>query len=202
MLDFIIAGGVVMIPLIICSVLALAIIIERFWQLRYSKIVPEGLRESVLYDYKQRSLTKEHVSAIQKTSPLGELFSVAITNIKKERTLISSYLEDSGRRIMHNLERNLNLLGIISSIAPLLGLLGTVFGIIKIFAVINEQGVATNASSLAGGIAEALITTAAGLIIAIPSLFFYRYFQRRLDEISYRMERETSIFLESLKNEV
>lgn len=202
MLDFIIAGGVVMIPLIICSVLALAIIIERFWQLRYSKIVPEGLRESVLYDYKQRALTKEHVSAIQKTSPLGELFSVAIVNIKKERSLLSSYLEDSGRRIMHNLERNLNLLGIISSIAPLLGLLGTVFGIIKIFAVINEQGVATNASSLAGGIAEALITTAAGLIIAIPSLFFYRYFQRRLDEISYRMERETSSFLESLKNEV
>lgn len=202
MLDLIIAGGVVMIPLIICSVLALAIIIERFWQLRYSKIVPEGLRESVLYDYKQRSLTKEHVSAIQNTSPLGELFSVAILNIKKERQLILSYLEDNGRRIMHNLERNLNLLGIISSIAPLLGLLGTVFGIIKIFAVINEQGAATNASSLAGGIAEALITTAAGLIIAIPSLFFYRYFQRRLDEISYRMERETSIFLESLKNEV
>ncbi|MBP9722285.1 MAG: MotA/TolQ/ExbB proton channel family protein [Gammaproteobacteria bacterium] len=199
MLNLLIAGGWLMLPLLICSIVAVAIIIERSWQLRYSKVVPNGLNESIIYDLKQKSLTHDKLLAIQQSSALGSMFSVAMNNIKKERPVILQELEESGRVTMHNLERNLSALGIIATISPLLGLLGTVVGMIQVFSVITEQGV-NNANSMASGIATALITTAVGLIIAIPSLAFYRSFQRRLDEIAHRLQYESIKLVDNVKS--
>ena len=199
MLNIIIAGGWSMLPLIVCSIIALAIIIERAWHLRYSRLVPNGLSESIIHDIRQKSLTQDKLAAIKNSSALGQLLTVAINNIKKDRLQIIAELENSGRMIIHNLERHLSTLSIIATIAPFLGLLGTVFGMIEIFSVINEQGLG-KANSMAGGIAQALIATATGLIVAIPSLTFYRSFQRRLDEISCRMEYEAIKLVDTLKH--
>lgn len=198
MLDILYSGGFLIIPLLICSILAVAIIIERSWQLRYNNVVPTGLNDSVIDDLKNKNLDQEKIINIQKSSALGELLVVGIKNIGKDRQYLLLELEDAGKRILHNLEKYLNMLGIIATITPLLGLLGTVVGMIDVFTVINTQGVG-NANMLAGGISKALITTAVGLSIAIPSLVFYRSFQRRLDEIAYRFEHEAIKFVDNIK---
>lgn len=199
MFDLLLSGGWLMIPLMICSILALAIIIERSWQLRYTKVVPYGLNDSILYDLKKKNLSQDKIKSIENSSALGSLLVIGIKNITNDREYILDELEDSGRRIIHNLEKNLNMLGIIATITPLLGLLGTVVGMIDVFTVINQQGVG-NANTLAGGISQALITTAVGLSIAIPSLVFYRSFQRKIDEISHRLENESVRFVDNIKN--
>lgn len=199
MFDLLLAGGWLILPLIICSVLALAIIIERSWQLRYTKVVPYGLNESIIHDLKKKSLSQDKIKDIEQNSALGELLVVGIRNLTQDRQYILDELEDRGRRIIHNLEKNLNMLGIIATITPLLGLLGTVVGMIDVFTVINQQGVG-NANTLAGGISQALITTAVGLSVAIPSLIFYRSFQRKIDEISHRLEHESVRFVDNIKN--
>lgn len=197
MFDLLIAGGWLMLPLLICSILAVAIIIERLWQLRLDKIAPNGLADSVLRDIQNHNLTKEKLITIQNSTPLGELLVLSIRHIKNEKTTIVSKLEDAGRNIIHKLENHISLLGTIATVSPFLGLLGTVFGMIDIFSVINDQGVG-NSNMLAGGIAQALVTTAAGLSIAIPSLAFYRSFQRKLDEIANKLENESINFLDRL----
>ncbi len=201
MLSILIAGGWVMVPLVICSVFAMAIIIERSWKLRYNKVVPAGLNETIIFDLKNKTLSQEKLNEIQNSSPLGQLLIVAITNIKKERAVILHELENTGRNIIHNLESNLNLLATIAAVSPLLGLLGTVIGMIQVFSVITESGIG-NPNTMAGGIATALITTAAGLVIAIPSLVCYRTFQRRLDEIAFRMQQESVKLVDSIKDRI
>lgn len=198
MFDIILAGGWIMLPLFLCSIIALAIIIERSWCLRINKIIPQGLAASVVNDLKNKTLSQSKLTAIQSSSALGSLLIIGIKNHKKDRIIILNLLEDAGRSIIHKLERNLTMLGTIATITPLLGLLGTVIGMIDVFSIITEQGVG-NANTLAGGISQALITTAAGLSIAIPSLVFYRSFQRRLDEIAYKLEHEAINFVDALR---
>ncbi len=198
MLSLLMAGGWVMVPLFFCSIVATAIIVERAWQLQYNKVVPKGLNDSIIQDLRKKTLTQDKLIAIQDTSALGSVLCVAIHNMKKDRPVILQEVEEHGRRIMHKLEQNLNMLGIIATVSPLLGLLGTVVGMIQVFSVITEEGM-NNPNLMAGGIATALVTTAVGLMIAIPSLAFYRFFQRRLDEVAYRIQQEAIFLVDLIK---
>ena len=186
-----------MLPIILCSVIALAIIVERLWSLQVRRVLPKHLVAQVWRWEKIHQLTQEHVKELQASSPLGSILAAGIVNRHQNRDVMKESIEDTGRHIVHELERYLNSLGTIASITPLLGLLGTVIGMIKVFAVITTQGVG-DAGILAGGISEALITTATGLSVAIPSVMFYRYFRGRVDELVLTMEQEALKMVEVL----
>lgn len=189
MLEIIIAGGWLMVPILLCSTLAVAIIIERFWSLRRSRVVPDGVGEQVEEWAAHDELNLEHLNRLRKGSALGQVLSVALANRHRSRDVIKEAVEDTGRHVVHELSRFLNTLGTIAGITPLLGLLGTVIGMIRVFSAIMIHGVG-NANELAGGISEALITTAAGLTVAIPSYFFYRYFRGVVEEYVVSMEEQ------------
>jgi biopolymer transport protein ExbB len=186
-LEIILAGGWLMAPILLCSTLAVAIIIERFWTLRRSKVLPEGLSSTVEDWAARHELDQRHIDQLSVESPLGRIYSAALLNRKRSREVIKEAVEDTGRHVVHDLERFLNTLGTIAGISPLLGLLGTVIGMIKVFSAIMISGVG-DANVLAGGISEALITTAAGLTVAIPSYFFYRFFRGMVAEYVISME--------------
>ena len=189
MLEIIIAGGWLMVPILLCSTLSVAIIIERFWTLRRSKVTPEGLNTMVEEWAARHELDSGHLEQIKNESPLGRIYSAALINRKRSREVIKEAVEDTGRHVVHDLERFLNTLGTIAGISPLLGLLGTVVGMIKVFSAIMISGVG-DANVLAGGISQALITTAAGLTVAIPSYFFYRFFRGMVAEYVISMEEK------------
>ena len=189
MLEIILAGGWLMAPILLCSTLAVAIIIERFWTLRKSKVTPDGLSAMVEDWAAKHELDERHLAQIRNESPLGRIFAAALINRKRSREVIKEAVEDTGRHVVHELERFLNTLGTIAGISPLLGLLGTVVGMIKVFSVIMVSGVG-DANVLAGGISQALITTAAGLTVAIPSYFFYRFFRGMVSEYVISMEEK------------
>ncbi len=200
MLEFLQAGGWLMLPIVLCSVLALAIVGERFWSLRRKRIVPEGLVEQVMQWHRSGQLTEARIEEIRSSSPLGRVLAAGLVNLNHSREIMKEAIEDTGRQVVASLERFLNALGTIASISPLLGLLGTVIGMIKVFATITTQGVG-DPGSLAGGISEALITTAAGLSVAIPALMFYRFFRRRVDELVLSMEEESLKLVEVIHGE-
>jgi biopolymer transport protein ExbB len=183
------AGGWLMLPILLCSVIALAIVGERFWSLQQKRINPATLVSQVWQWYKSDNLTDQNIEALAKTSPLGRVLAAGLVNRHHPREIMKESIEDTGRQVVVELERYLNTLGTIASITPLLGLLGTVIGMIKVFAAITAHGVG-DPSVLAGGISVALITTAAGLSVAIPSLIFYRYFRGKVDELVIKMEEE------------
>jgi biopolymer transport protein ExbB len=183
------AGGWLMLPILLCSVIALAIVGERFWSLQTRRITPPNLVAQVWQWHKSGSLDEAHIEALAKSSPLGRVLAAGLVNRNHPREIMKEAIEDVGRQVVHELERYLNTLGTIASVTPLLGLLGTVIGMIKVFAAITTHGVG-NPGVLAGGISEALITTAAGLSVAIPSLIFYRYFRGKIDELVLIMEEE------------
>ena len=183
------AGGWLMIPILLCSVVAVAIIVERFWSLQSKKIAPLNLVAQVWQWYKANSLDESRIDALSSNSPLGRILAAGLMNRNHPREVMKESIEDTGRQVVHELERFLNSLGTIAAITPLLGLLGTVIGMIKVFTAIMSHGVG-NPSVLAGGISEALITTAAGLFVAIPTLIFYRYFRGKVDSLVLRMEEE------------
>lgn len=183
------AGGWLMIPILLCSVAALAIVAERFWSLQRKKIAPPNLVAQVWQWHKANTLDDQHLEALSNNSPLGRVLAAGLVNRTHPREIMKETIEDTGRQVVHELERYLNSLGTIASITPLLGLLGTVIGMIKVFSAIMEHGVG-NPSVLAGGISEALITTAAGLSVAIPALIFYRYFRGKVDALVLTMEEE------------
>jgi biopolymer transport protein ExbB len=183
------AGGWLMLPILLCSVIATAIVIERFWSLQSKKINPPHLVSQVWQWHQSSSLDDERIQALAKSSPLGKILAVGLANRQHPRDIMKESIEEAGRQVVLELERFLNTLGTIASITPLLGLLGTVIGMIKVFAAITSHGVG-NPSVLAGGISEALITTAAGLSVAIPSLIFYRFFRGKVDELVLEMEDE------------
>lgn len=189
MIGIIEAGGWLMWPILACSVLATAIVCERFWSLRTSRIIPPHLVSQVWKQFRSNQLDHNRIRQLQHGSPLGAILASGISNHRYGREVMKEAIEDAGRQVVHELERFLNSLGTIASIAPLLGLLGTVFGMIKVFSAITASGVG-DPKILAGGISEALITTAAGLSVAIPALIFYRYFERRVDELVLKMENE------------
>ncbi len=183
------SGGWLMLPIILCSIVAMAIIGERFLTLQRKKILPFELTTQVLKMIQEGSLTETILRRIKLGSPLGAILASGLINRRHGREMMKESIEETGRQIIHELERYLNTLGTIASITPLLGLLGTVVGMIKVFSSIMLHGVG-DPGVLAGGISEALITTAAGLTVAIPSLIFHRYFERLVDEHVLNMEEE------------
>ncbi len=200
MYELVIAGGWLMLPIILCSVVAMAIIIERLWSLRRQLVVPENLVAQVWQLHRDGEITAGHVSSIRDGSPLGRILSAGIINRRHSREIMKESIEEMGRQVVHELERYLNTLGTIASITPLLGLLGTVIGMIKVFSAITLVGVG-DPGVLAGGISEALITTATGLSVAIPSLMFHRYFTGRVDRLVVAMEEEALKMVEVMQGE-
>lgn len=189
MLDIIQAGGWLMLPIIACSVVALTIIIERLWSLRRSRVLPTPLLEALREASQGKFKVDDENRRQALSSPLGKIVSAALLNRNRGRDVVKESVEDTGRQVVHDLERYLNTLGTIASITPLMGLLGTVFGMIEVFTVISVQGTG-DTELLAGGISKALITTATGLAVAIPSLLFYRYFRGKIDELVVNMEEQ------------
>ena len=186
-----------MVPILLCSVIAMAIVAERFWTLQRKRITPSNLVVQVWQWAKSGSVNEDRVRALRKSSPLGRILAAGLANRHSSRELMKESIEDVGRHVVHDLDRHLNTLGTIASITPLLGLLGTVIGMIKVFAVITTQGVG-DPGVLAGGISEALITTAAGLTVAIPALMFHRYFRGHVDELVVTMEQEALKMVEAM----
>lgn len=178
-----------MFPIIACSIAAIGIVGERFWSLRRSKIIPNHLVATVWHWIKEGKLDRAKVNSISKESALGKILATGIMNSQEDRTRMKESIEEVGRQVVHGMERFLNTLGTIAAISPLLGLLGTVVGMIKVFTAITVVGVG-NPGELAGGISQALVTTAAGLMVAIIALMFHRYFRGRVDELVVEMEQE------------
>lgn len=200
MFEFVQAGGWLMAPIIACSVLALAIIVERAWMLRRRRVAPRDLVAQVWKQLRQGTLSQEQVRALRRHSPLGRILVVGLLNRERERHVIKEAIEDTGRAEAQELYRFLNALGTIAAISPLLGLLGTVIGMISVFTTITSLGVGDPAE-LAGGISQALITTASGLSVAIPSLIFYRYYRGKVDELIIVMEQEAIKLVEIIHGE-
>lgn len=200
MLELLQSGGWLMIPIIACSVIALAICLERLWTLRPGRIAPAGLLAEVWVHIKERTITTDKLKEIKRGSPLGQIVVAGLNNASHGREIMKESIQEAAGQVVHELERFLNPLGTIAAITPLLGLLGTVIGMIKVFTEIMIQGTG-NASVLAGGISEALITTAAGLTVAIPALIFHRFFQRRIDSLVITMEQETVKLIEVMHGE-
>lgn len=189
MFELIKNGGWLMLPIIFCSIVAMAIVVERFLSLRREKILPASLLPKVWKLLKKDTLDDSTLRQIKMNSPLGSILAAGLSNRHQGREIMKTSIEETGRQVIHKMERFLNTLGTIASITPLLGLLGTVVGMIKVFSAIMIHGV-NDPGILAGGISEALLTTAAGLTVAIPSLIFHRYFERLVDEYVLNMEEE------------
>jgi biopolymer transport protein ExbB len=195
--EIIVAGGWLMLPIVACSIVALAICGNRLLVLRPRLITPPGLMAQVWELTQSGQLTAERLSSIRSASPLGRIIAAGINNSRHGRDIMKESIQEEASHVVHDLERFLNPLGTIAAITPLLGLLGTVIGMIKVFMEIMIQGTG-NASILAGGISEALITTAAGLAVAIPALVMHRYFQRRIDDLVLTMEQESIKLVEAI----
>jgi biopolymer transport protein ExbB len=175
-------------PLIIASILALAIIFERFYTLRRPQVIPNGLLEQALTNLRQHGPNPDLLRGLAEGSPLGRVLASGIRNLGANREVMKESLEETGRAVAHDLERYLMSLGTIASVAPLLGLLGTVIGMVEIFGSQAPSG--GNPAALAHGISVALYNTAFGLIVAIPSMIFYRFFRGRVDAYLVEMEQQ------------
>jgi biopolymer transport protein ExbB len=184
------SGGWLMIPLILCSITAMGIIGERFWTLQRKKIIPPHLIPQIWQLAQNNQINDAAIRQLRANSPLGMVLAAGLVNRHHGRDVMKASIEETGRQVVHELERFLTTLGTIALISPLLGLLGTVTGIIDIFSALGTNGLG-NPAVLAGGIGVALITTAAGLTVAIPAVFFHRYFERLVDEYVLRMEEES-----------
>ena len=191
MLEIVQSGGWLMVPILLCSVVAAAISVERLWSLQRGRILPKNLLAQTWNGLKQEDYDQQKIRDLRAGSPLGHVLATGISNAKRGREIMKEAMEEATTQVNHDLERYLTALGIIASIAPLLGLLGTVVGMIDVFNSLMLEG-AGNANVLAGGISTALITTAAGLSVAIPALMFHRFFLRRVDELVVDVEQESS----------
>lgn len=178
-----------MLPIILCSIASLAIIIERAWSLQRKRVLPHDLVTQLWQIHSKNQLNDSVLAKLRETSPLGRVLAAGLINRNHSREVMKESIEEVGRQVVLELERYLNTLGTIASITPLLGLLGTVIGMIKVFTAITMAGVGDPAV-LAGGISEALITTAAGLSVAIPSLMAHRYFTGVVGRLVLGMEEE------------
>ncbi|WP_341644471.1 MotA/TolQ/ExbB proton channel family protein [Thauera sp. SDU_THAU2] len=175
-------------PLILASVVALALIIERSLSLRRSRVVPPGLLQNVLDDLRKQGVSDAMIERVNAHSPLGRVLAAGLRNVSSSREIMKESIEETGRAVAHELERYLTTLGTIAAISPLLGLFGTIIGMIDIFA---SQGVSgANPAQLAQGISIALYTTGLGLIIAIPAMIFWRHFRALVDSFVIDMEQQ------------
>ncbi len=200
MLAFIQTGGFFMWPLMACSILTLAIILERFWTLRKAGVAPNGLLSEVMTRLRDDRMTIDYIRSMQSKAGLSSIFAAGLLNSKHGRNAMKESVREAASHVIHELERFMNTLGTIAAISPLLGLLGTVVGMIKVFSVLMESG-AGNTALLAGGISEALLTTAAGLGVAIPALIFHRFFSRRIDVLVVTMEQQATKLVDSLHSD-
>jgi len=197
-LELVRAGGWPMIPLLLLSAVALAIIVERFWSLRRLRVMPPALGEEVrAWVARGKPLDPAHVESLRSTSPLGALLAAALDVRSRSREQIRERVEDVGRHLVHRMERFLNTLGTIAAAGPLLGLFGTVVGMIEMFIGILDHGIG-DANQLAGGIGKALVCTAAGMVVAIPALAFHRYFRGRIAGYIVDMEHEAMRLMDVL----
>ncbi len=186
-----------MVPILVCSAVALAIVLERCWTLRRASVLPPGLVDEVVQWSRSDMLDPAHLEQLAAGSPLGELLAGAVAVRSRSRDLIKERIEDTGRHVVHRMERYLNTLGTIALIGPLLGLLGTVIGLIRIFMNLTAGGMG-DPMKMAGGIGEALICTASGLIVAIPAYVLHRYFRSRVAGYCVEMERQATVLLDEL----
>lgn len=200
MLELMKAGGWLMLPIIACSVVATAIVLERLWTLRKRRVMPEHLVTRIWQWHRQKQLTPERIAKVRAGSPLGRILTAGLTNRYHSREVMKEAVHDAGRHAVAEMERYLNTLGTIASVTPLLGLLGTVIGMIDVFTVIMDAGVG-NPGVLAGGISKALITTAAGLSVAIPTLMFHRFLNSRVGKLAIAMEEQALKLVEVVKGE-
>lgn len=197
MLEIVQAGGWLMLPIIACSVAAVAIVLERLWTLQEKRVLPVNIANQVWEWVQHNQIEAQQVQQVHDSSAFGQVLAAGLSYRHAPRDVLREAVEDSGRHAVHGLERYLNTLGTIAAISPLLGLLGTVSGMIRSFTAITTEGVG-NPAVLAGGISEALITTAAGLTVAIPALIAYRYLRGRVDGLVVRIEKESMRFIEAL----
>ncbi len=198
MFELLQAGGYLIWPILLCSVVALAIILERSLALRSRYVAPADLLDQIHDDLKSGRLDSNTIVEVEMNSPLGKILAAGLHHRHQHRLVIKESIEDAGRHVVHDLEKSLTLLGTIATITPLLGLLGTVIGMIKVFSAITAVGVG-NPQALAEGISEALVTTAAGLSVGIPSLLFYRYFRNKVKSLAVDMEHQALMFLKIMQ---
>ncbi|MBU2887426.1 MotA/TolQ/ExbB proton channel family protein [Gilvimarinus agarilyticus] len=200
MFEVIAAGGWLMLPIILCSIAVVAISAERYWSLNPNKIAPRHLLAQVWGWIKNNELNAERLKELKQSSQLGEILSAGLSNSRYGREIMKDSIEEAANKVIHELERFIGILGTIAAVTPLLGLLGTVLGMIEVFNAIMLQGTG-NAGVLAGGISQALITTAAGLCVAIPAMIFHRYFQRHIDSLVVTMEEEAIKLVDALHSD-
>jgi Biopolymer transport proteins len=189
-----------MLPIIICSIITIAVTIERFWTLNPNKIAPRNQLGQVWNWIQTNQMDAEKLKELRRSSPLGRILAAGLSNSRHGREVMKDSIEEAASQVVHEMERFLNTLGTIASVSPLLGLLGTVFGMIEVFNQIVLQG-SGNPGALAGGISVALITTAAGLCVAIPAMLSHRFFLRRLDTLVVTMEQEAIKLVDALHSE-
>ena len=187
-----------MVPIIGCSVVALAIVLERFWSLQKNRVAPGNLVAKIWQMDQNNQLDERKIMGIRDGSPLGRVLAAGLMNRTSTRDVMRESIEEVGRHVGYELQLFLTTLGTIAAISPLLGLLGTVVGMIQVFAVITSVGVG-DPGELANGISKALITTAAGITVAIPSIFFVRYFRRKVDGLVVEMEGEAIKLVEVMQ---
>lgn len=197
MLELITAGGWAMVPILVCSIFVLGIVVERSWSLRRKAVLPPGLADEVRTLALQRKLDAQHLDELERNSPLGAVLSGALAVRHLGRDAVRERVEDVGRHAVHDMERFLPTLGTIALIAPLLGLLGTVIGLIDMFLSIMGHGIG-DANHMAGGIGEALICTASGMIVAVPAYVFHRAFRARINGYAIALEKAIMRLLDEL----
>ena len=191
------AGGWVMPFIVACSVTALAICIERHFALNKQRVAPPHLLASVWQQMRADGLDAQRLKSLRQGSPLGAILAAGLANRHQGREIMRESIREAAAHVIHRLERYLNALGTVAAISPLLGLLGTVMGMISVFTEMTTQGTG-NAPALAGGISEALVTTAAGLAVAIPSLVMHRHYSARIESIVVDLEREAIKLVDAL----
>ena len=200
MLEIVKSGGWLMLPIILCSIAVIAISVERYWTLNPQKIAPKHLLGQVWNWIKSNQLDSGKIKELKQSSELGKILAAGLSNSRHGREVMKDSIEECANQVIHDMERYLGVLGTIAAIAPLMGLLGTVLGMIKVFTAIMLQGTG-NAGVLAGGISEALITTAAGLCVAIPAMMAHRYFQRHVDGLVVVLEQEAVKLVDALHSD-
>jgi biopolymer transport protein ExbB len=199
MLDYVTRGGIVMIPILVCSIVALIIIFERLWSLQRKRIFRFDILDTIEQLLREHKIPEATTLCKRHDSTMTRLVLVALLNSDRPKAEIKELIEDHGRQEVPFLERYLTMLGTIASISPFLGLLGTVVGLLRVFDAISQEGGVTNAAILSSGIQNALITTGAGLCVAIPSLVAYNYFARRAESLVLEVERISLRLLNILK---
>jgi biopolymer transport protein ExbB len=190
MWEFVRAGGPLMWPIILCSIAGAAIVLERLWTLQDRRVLPRDLGPKIRQLIETNQINDKIIQALEQNSPLGKVLAAGLAARNRPRSEVMERLEDAGRHVVYDLERYLNLLGTIAGVSPLLGLLGTVTGIISAFSALQAGG-AGDPRQLSGGISEALIATAAGLMVAVPSLLFYRFLRGKVDRIVIEIEKSS-----------